>query len=155
MENLSLFWERLLADKELAWFVLSLAVAFVLLLLAFLKVVFTADKSEKLAYQRWRNGLWAEDYLEQLKKTTEGTQRTIEALRTEISEREEDSRQRLEQAQALEEQIIQRQAAIDELEAQNRQPFQVSTFFIGFSVAVIVCGLAFGVLIFMKIIAFV
>lgn len=154
MENLNLFWERLIVDRNLAVGIGILSFAFVVLLIAFLKVVFTADKSEKLAYRRWRNGLWGEEYLTQLKTMTESTQQTIEALRTEISDREEDSRQRLEQAQALEEQITERQRVIDELEAQNRPPFSVSTFFIGFTVGIILLGIAFGVLYGLQIIHF-
>lgn len=154
MENLSLFWERLMADSQLAIFVGILSFLFVALLIAFLKVVFTADKSEKLAYRRWRNGLWGEEYLTQLKTMTESTQQTIEALRTEISDREEDSIQRLRQAEALEEQIAERQRVIEELEAQNKPPFSVSTFFIGFTVGIILLGTAFGILYFLQIIHF-
>jgi len=154
MENLNLFWERLMADQQLAIFVGILSFLFVALLIAFLKVIFMADKSEKLAYRRWRNGLWGEEYLTQLKTMSESTQQTIEALRTEISDREEDSIQRLQQAQLLEEQITERQRVIEELEAQNKPPFSVSTFFIGFTIGIIVLGIAFGVLYFLKIIHF-
>lgn len=154
MENLSLFWERLMEDTLLASFVGIASVFFIIILIAFLKVVFTADKSEKLAYRRWRNGLWGEEYLTQLKTMTESTQQTIEALRTEISDREEDSIQRLRQAEALEEQIAERQRVIEELEAQNKPPFSVSTFFIGFTVGIILLGTAFGILYFLQIIHF-
>ncbi|WP_375562846.1 hypothetical protein ACE193_10080 [Bernardetia sp. OM2101] len=154
MENLNLFWERLMDDTLLASFVGIASLFFIIILIAFLKVVFTADKSEKLAYRRWRNGLWGEEYLTQLKTMTESTQQTIEALRTEISDREEDSVQRLQQAQALEEQITERQRIIEELEAQNKPPFSVSTFFIGFTVGIILLGVAFAVLYFLQIIHF-
>lgn len=154
MENLNLFWERLTADRNLAIGIGILSFLFVALLIAFLKVVFTSDKSEKLAYRRWRNGLWGEEYLTQLKAMSESTQQTIEALRTEISEREEDSKQRLEQAQILEEQITERQRVIEELETQNKPPFSVSTFFIGFTIGIIVLGSAFGILYFLQIIHF-
>lgn len=154
MENLNLFWERLMDDTLLASFVGIASVFFIIILIAFLKVVFTADKSEKLAYRRWRNGLWGEEYLTQLKTMTESTQQTIEALRTEISDREEDSVQRLRQAETLEEQITERQRVIEELEAQNKPPFSVSTFFIGFTVGIILLGIAFGVLYFLQIIHF-
>ncbi len=154
MDNLNLFWERLMENTELAIGVGALTLLFVALLIIFLKVVFTADKSEKLAYRRWRNGLWGEEYLTQLKTMTESTQQTIEALRTEISDREEDSVQRLQQAQLLEEQIAERQRIIEELENQNRTPFSVSTFFIGFTVGIILLGIALVVLYFLKIIHF-
>ncbi len=157
MENLSLFWGKLLKlmeDDQISWFVYGLIVVFVIILIAFLKVIFTADKSEKLAYRRWRNGLWGEEYLTQLKTMTESTQQTIEALRTEISDREEDSIQRLQQAQLLEEQITERQRIIEELEAQNKPPFSVSTFFIGFTIGIILLGSAFGVLYVLQIIRF-
>lgn len=157
MENLNLFWGKLLKlmeDDQISWFVYGLIIVFIGLLIAFFKVVFTADKSEKLAYRRWRNGLWGEEYLTQLKTMTESTQQTIEALRTEISDREEDSRQRLEQAQALEEQITERQRVIEELEAQNKPPFSVSTFFIGFTIGIILVVAAFGVLYLLQIIHF-
>lgn len=154
MENLSLFWEQLMAGNSRAFFMCITGVFFIIILIALLKVIFTADKSEKLAYRRWRNGLWGEEYLTQLKTMIESTQQTIEALRTEISDREEDSRQRLEQAQLLEEQITERQRVIEELEAQNKPPFSVSTFFIGFTVGIILLGIAFGVLYGLQIISF-
>ncbi len=157
MEDLNLFWGKvlkLMEDDQLSWFVYGLIIVFVGLLIALLKIIFTADKSEKLAYRRWRNGLWGEEYLTQLKTMTESTQQTIEALRTEISDREEDSRQRLEQAQSLEEQITERQRVIEELEAQNKPPFSVSTFFIGFTIGIILLGIAFGVLYALQIIHF-
>ncbi len=154
MENLNLFWERLMADRQLAIFVGILSFLFLALLIAFLKVVFTSDKSEKLAYRRWRNGLWGEEYLTQLKTMTESTQQTIEALRTEISDREEDSVQRLSQAQLLEEQIAERQRVIEELESQNKIPFSISTFFIGFTIGIILLLTAFGVLYGLQIIHF-
>lgn len=141
-------------DDQLSWFVYGLIIVFIGLLIALLKVVFTADKSEKLAYRRWRNGLWGEEYLTQLKTMTESTQQTIEALRTEISDREEDSIQRLRQAESLEEQITERQRIIEELETQNKPPFSVSTFFIGFTVGIILLGSAFGILYFLQIIHF-
>ncbi len=143
-----------MTDSLLASFVGIAGVFFIIILILFLKEVFTADKSEKLAYRRWRNGLWGEEYLTQLKTMTESTQQTIEALRTEISDREEDSRQRLEQAQLLEEQITERQRVIEELETQNKPPFSVSTFFIGFTVGIILLGIAFGVLYGLQIIHF-
>ena len=154
METLNLFWERLMEDQLLATFVGIAALFFIIILIAFLWVVFTADKSEKLAYRRWRNGLWGEEYLTQLKEMTESTQRTIEALRTEISDREEDSQQRLQQAQELEEQITERQRVIEELELQNKTPFSISTFFIGFTVGIILLGGAFVALYFLQIIHF-
>jgi len=60
----------------------------------------------------------------------------------------------LEQAQILEEQITERQQVIEELEAQNKPPFLISTFFIGFTVGLILLGIAFGVLYFLQIIRF-
>lgn len=143
-----------MAGNSRAFFMCITGVFFIIILIALLKVIFTADKSEKLAYRRWRNGLWGEEYLTQLKTMIESTQQTIEALRTEISDREEDSRQRLEQAQLLEEQITERQRVIEELEAQNKPPFSVSTFFIGFTVGIILLGIAFGVLYGLQIISF-
>lgn len=154
MENLNSFWERLMENQLLFWFILVLSVVFLGLLGLLLKVIFTADKAEKLAYQRWRNGLWGEEYLTQLKTMAENTQQTIEALRTEISDREEDTKQRLQQAEMLEEQITERQRVIEELEAQNKPPFSVSTFFIGFTVGIILIGIAFISLYFLKIIHF-
>ncbi|WP_338761477.1 hypothetical protein WAF17_15580 [Bernardetia sp. ABR2-2B] len=154
MKDLNFFWERLMADTNFAIGVGVIGVLFVAILIMLLVVIFKADKSEKLAYRRWRNGLWGEEYLTRLKTMTESTQQTIEALRTEISDREEDSIERLRQAEALEEQIAERQRIIEELEAQNKPPFSVSTFFIGFTVGIILLGSAFTVLYFLQIIHF-
>ena len=154
MENLNLFWERLMEDQLLASFVGVAGLFFIIIFIALLNVIFTADKSEKLAYRRWRNGLWGEEYLTQLKEMTESTQRTIEALRTEINDRQEDSRQRLEQAEALEQQITERQRVIEELENHKKPPFSISTFFIGFTVGIILLGGAFVTLYFLQIIHF-
>lgn len=156
MEDVTV-WEKVLVlmeDERISLFIYALLFVFVSILIAFLWVVFKADKTEKLAYRRWRNGLWGEEYLTQLKAMTESTQRTIEALRTEINDREEDSQLRLQQAQELEEQITERQRVIEELENQNKPPFSVSTFFIGFTVGIILFGIAFGTLYFLQIIHF-